>query len=49
MVVSPEVLLLYRIVLASLDFFVVFSYEAENCSMSVNYCVGILMGIVLNL
>lgn len=45
-VIPPEVLLSFRIVLAILSF----SYEAENCPFKIcESCVGVLMGIVLNL
>jgi hypothetical protein len=52
MVIHPEILLLFRIVLPLLDFFA-FPYEVKNCSLSVcekkKTCFGILMGITFNL
>ena len=51
MVIPTEDLLLLRIVLSILDFFFLFFYMKLRIalSMSVKNCVGILMGIALNL
>ena len=49
MVVHPELLLLYRIVLAILDFLVFHMKLRIALSKAVKYCVGNLLGIALNL
>jgi hypothetical protein len=49
MVILPALLLLLRIIFTILDFFA-FPGEFESCSFHVfEDCVGILMGIALNL
>ena len=49
MVIAPEVLLLYRIVLVILGFLFFHIKLSIILSLSVKNCVGILMGIALNL
>jgi hypothetical protein len=49
MVIPPEVLLLLRIVLAILVFFFFHVMLRIALPNSIKYCVGILMGIALNL
>jgi len=51
MVIPPEVLFLFRIVLFSILSFSLFPYEIENYPVKVfvKNCVGILIGIAVNL
>ena len=49
MVISPEVLLLLRIVWAILDMCIFHKELRIDLPISVNNCIGILMGIAFNL